>query len=53
MNINPDELHKRTLAHYQEKFAEHGATPLGVDWNGFDSQSLQFAQLLKLLPEKG
>jgi len=53
MNINPDELHRRTLAHYQDKFAEHGATPRGVDWNGLDSQSLQFAQLLKLLPEEG
>lgn len=53
MNINSDELCRRTLAHYQDKFAEHGATPLGVDWNGLESQSLQFAQLLKLLPEKG
>ena len=53
MNINPDELHRRTLAYYQDKFAQHGATPLGVDWNGAESQSLQFAQLLKLLPEEG
>ena len=53
MNINSDELCRRTLAHYQDKFAEHGATPLGVDWNGLESQSLQFAQLLKLLPDEG
>ena len=52
MNINSDELYRRTLAHYQDKFAEHGATPLGVDWNGLESQSLQFAQLLKLLPDE-
>ena len=53
MDINPDEFRKRTLSHYQDKFAEHGATALGVDWNGPQSQSLQFAQLLKLLPEEG
>ena len=53
MDINPDELRKRTLAHYQDKFAAHGASALGVDWNGPQSQTLQFAQLLKLLPEQG
>lgn len=53
MDVNPDELRRRTLLHYQDKFAQHGATPLGVDWNGEQSQKLQFAQLLKLLPVGG
>ncbi len=53
MDVNIDEFRRRTLEHYKDKFAEHGATPLGVDWNGPESQRLQFAQLLKLLPEEG
>lgn len=47
------ELAERTRAHYREKFAEHGATPAGVDWNGEASQRLHFAQLAKLLPADG
>jgi len=53
MDVNLDERRRRTLEHYQDKFAQHGATALGVDWNGLQSQSLQFAQLLKLLPGEG
>ena len=45
------EFVERTLAHYRDKFATHGATPLGVDWNGEASQRVQFEQLLKLLPD--
>ena len=47
------ELVEKTRAHYREKFAEHGASPKGVDWNGEESQTLHFAQLAKLLPESG
>lgn len=43
----------RTRAYYRDKFAEHGSTPKGVDWNGADSQLRQFEQLLKLLPGAG
>jgi SAM-dependent methyltransferase len=44
---------ERTRAHYREKFALHGATPQGVDWNGEGSQLAHFAQLAKLLPTDG
>lgn len=44
------ELVEATRAHYREKFAEHGASPKGVDWNGEESQTLHFEQLAKLLP---
>lgn len=48
--IDRDTFRQQTIAHYQDRFAEHGATPLGVDWNGVASQEAHFAQLLKLLP---
>jgi SAM-dependent methyltransferase len=41
---------EKTLAHYRERFATHGATPQGVDWNGPRSQRILFEQLLPLLP---
>lgn len=34
--------------YYSRKFAEHGATPMGVDWNSAESQELRFVQLLKV-----
>ncbi len=51
MAAEAEDLRQRTLAHYREKFAEHGSTPRGVDWNGAESQLLHFEQLLKLLPD--
>ena len=47
------ELVERTRAHYREKFAAHGATPQGVDWNGEESQTSHFAELARLLPADG
>lgn len=38
-------------SYYSQKLAEHGKTPLGVDWNGIPGQYLRFEQLIKLLPE--
>ncbi|KTD51956.1 trans-aconitate 2-methyltransferase [Legionella quinlivanii] len=35
--------------YYSLKLSEHGATPLGVDWNGADSQTLRFKQLSKII----
>lgn len=49
----PADILERTLAHYRDKFARHGDTPEGVDWNGPESQRLNFEQLLKLLPADG
>ena len=53
MQIDPDELRARTLQHYEDKFARHGDSPRGVDWNGAESQRLHFEQLLKVLPASG
>ncbi|PRC93562.1 class I SAM-dependent methyltransferase [Solimicrobium silvestre] len=35
--------------YYSTKLAEHGETPLGVDWNGEDSQLLRFEHLCKII----
>src|SRR5207244_1145964 len=35
--------------YYSGKFAEHGATAQGVDWNSAESQELRFSQLLPVL----
>ena len=35
------------------KFAEHGKTPRGVDWNGQESQMLRFDQLTKVIERPG
>jgi SAM-dependent methyltransferase len=34
--------------YYSGRFAQHGATARGVDWNSEDSQALRFMQLLKV-----
>jgi SAM-dependent methyltransferase len=34
--------------YYSEKVTEHGPTPRGVDWNGVESQTLRFTQLLRV-----
>lgn len=47
------ELVERTRAHYRERFAAHGATPQGVDWNGLASQRINFEQVAKVLPAPG
>ena len=37
--------------YYTAKFADHGATARGVDWNSEQSQQLRFEQLLKVVPD--
>lgn len=37
--------------YYSAKLAEHGETPLGVDWNGEESQKLRFEQLTKVIQQ--
>ncbi len=44
---------ERTLDHYRARFAEHGETPRGVDWNSVDYQHTLFAELARLLPAQG
>ena len=38
--------------YYTAKFAEHGASARGVDWNSSESQELRFEQLLSVAREK-
>ncbi len=38
--------------HYERKFNEHGATPLGVDWGCEESAHLRYKNMLALLPEE-
>src|SRR5687767_14946830 len=42
-----DSILGRVERYYTGRFAEHGATARGVDWNSPESQELRFAQLLK------
>jgi SAM-dependent methyltransferase len=36
--------------YYSGRFAEHGATARGVDWNSAESQEIRFAQLARACP---
>jgi SAM-dependent methyltransferase len=38
--------------YFDSKIKAHGATPLGVDWNGQAAQFARFEQLLKVIPDK-
>lgn len=38
--------------YYSAKILEHGLSPRGVDWNGEESQSLRFCQLMKIVDNK-
>lgn len=38
--------------YYSERIVKHGETPLGVDWNSLDSQTLRFEQLSKIINNK-
>lgn len=40
---------KEVADYYSNKLDKHGETPLGVDWNGKQSQVIRFEQLCKLI----
>jgi SAM-dependent methyltransferase len=42
----------RVERYYSGRFAEHGATARGVDWNSAASQELRFRQLLRLVEDE-
>lgn len=46
--MSADSLLERVERYYSGRFAEHGPTPSGVDWNSPESQELRFAQLLRV-----
>ena len=43
-----DSILRTVEQYYTGRFAEHGATARGVDWNSTESQELRLRQLLKL-----
>lgn len=43
-----EEILDRVERYYSGRFAEHGTTAQGVDWNSSESQLTRFAQLLKV-----
>ncbi len=49
MQISQTKLIQEVATYYDEKLAEHGDTPCGVDWNGEESQMVRFAQLCKIV----
>lgn len=46
-----DDILKSVSAYYTGKVEQHGPTPLGVDWNGEESQRLRFKTLLQIVNE--
>ena len=48
MQENKTDLLSEIAEYYSGKLAQHGETPLGVDWNGEESQILRFEQLSKI-----
>ena len=44
---------ERISSYFEEKFAKHGYSPQGVDWNREDSQRIRLEQVLKILPAQG
>jgi SAM-dependent methyltransferase len=49
----PDPLLEKVERYYSGRFAEHGATAQGVDWNSPQSQELRFVQLLRVCDDPG
>jgi cyclopropane fatty-acyl-phospholipid synthase-like methyltransferase len=47
--IDRDALLGEVATYYSEKLEKHGQSPLGVDWNGVESQILRFKQLCKVI----
>jgi SAM-dependent methyltransferase len=51
--VSRDRLAADAAAYYSARFAEHGATARGVDWNGEAAQALRFEQLLRVVDRPG
>jgi SAM-dependent methyltransferase len=51
--VSRDHLAAAAAAYYSARFAEHGATARGVDWNGEAAQTLRFEQLLRVVDRPG
>jgi SAM-dependent methyltransferase len=44
-----DEAIKTYQEYFNEKIEKHGATPLGVDYNGLEAQQIRFEQLARVI----
>ena len=51
MDKSKSDLLAEVAAYYSAKLAEHGATPLGVDWNGEKSSNATFRTISQGRPE--
>ena len=51
MNSHKEELLYEVSNYYSDKLKRYGTSPLGVDWNGEESQKLRFNQLVKVITE--
>jgi SAM-dependent methyltransferase len=49
--MNKDILHQ-VEQYYSDKIKMHGATPLGVDWNGEESQFRRFHELMRVADDE-
>lgn len=49
MGKKKSELLNQVATYYSEKLSEYGVVPLGVDWNGEESQMIRFSQLCKII----
>jgi SAM-dependent methyltransferase len=49
--VSYDALLSDVERYYSGKFAEHGATARGVDWNSEASQDLRFTQLMRIVED--
>ena len=49
MQNNKTNLLDEVASYYSERLAQYGDSPLGVDWNGEESQTLRFEQLCKII----
>jgi len=53
MHTDRTALLHEVASYYDEKLAQHGSTPQGVDWNGEQGQTLRFQQLCKIFDGGG
>lgn len=51
MNSHKEEHLNEISNYYSDKLKKYGTSPLGVDWNGEESQKLRFNQLVKVITE--
>jgi hypothetical protein len=48
----PRDVLDKVARYYSARFVEHGATARGVDWNGEESQTTRFRELLRITGDR-